>query len=218
MNVSEASRPSGRPVVEVRGLWKAYQLGEKQTAGRFLASSAWRSFLTALAGGRPPEPQAADPFWALRDVSFEVRRGEVLGIVGPNGAGKSTLLRILGRITDPTRGEAVVRGRPYCLLGVGSGFHPELTGRENIYLKGAVHGLSRADVDRRFEEVVDFAGIEDFLDTPLKRYSSGMRSRLGFALATTTDCELIVLDEVFAVGDRRFRQQAREHIRKMSAE
>ncbi len=209
---------TARPVVEVRGLWKAYQLGERRTAGRYLVAALWRSFLATVAGRSSDETQAPRPFWALRDVSFEVRRGEVLGIVGPNGAGKSTLLRILGRITDPTRGEAVLRGRPYCLLGVGTGFHPEFTGRENIYLKGAVHGLSRGQIDRRFDEVVAFAGIEGFLDTPLKRYSSGMRSRLGFALATTIDSELLILDEVFAVGDRRFKQQAREHIRRITAE
>ncbi|MEM7588192.1 MAG: ATP-binding cassette domain-containing protein [Acidobacteriota bacterium] len=190
----------------------------KHAAGRLLLSSAWRSIQTAVGRDASSETPTPQPFWALRDVSFEVRRGEVLGIVGPNGAGKSTLLRILGRITDPTRGQAVIRGRPYCLLGVSTGFHPEFTGRENIYLKGAVHGLSRRQIDRRFDEVVAFAGVEKFLETPLKRYSSGMRSRLGFALATTIDSEILILDEVFAVGDRRFKQQAREHIQRITAE
>lgn len=202
-----------QPVIEARGLWKGYRLGERKTAGRWLATSVWRSI-----PGKRSEGAAAKPFWALSDVSFEVQRGEVLGIVGANGAGKSTLLRILSRITDPTRGEAVIRGRPYCLLGVGTGFHPEFTGRENIYLKGAVHGLSKSQVDKRFDEVVDFAGVEEFLDTPLKRYSSGMRARLGFALATTTDCEILLLDEVFAVGDRPFKRKAREHIKQITAE
>lgn len=148
-----------------------------------------------------------EEFWALKDVSFEVKQGEVLGIIGRNGAGKSTLLKILSRIMDPTTGEATVYGRIGSLLEVGTGFHPELTGRENIYLSGALLGMKRAEVRRRFDEIVEFAGVEKFLDTPCKHYSSGMYTRLGFAVAAHLDTEILLVDEVLAVGDAEFQRR-----------
>ncbi|MBV8093168.1 MAG: ABC transporter ATP-binding protein, partial [Acetobacteraceae bacterium] len=148
-----------------------------------------------------------EEFWALKDVSLEVERGEVLGIIGRNGAGKSTLLKILSRITEPTRGRVVLRGRVASLLEVGTGFHPELTGRENIHLNGAILGMARAEIRRRFDEIVAFAGVEKFIDTPVKRYSSGMYVRLAFAVAAHLQPEILVVDEVLAVGDAEFQQK-----------
>lgn len=148
-----------------------------------------------------------DILWALRDVSFEVPRGEILGIVGHNGAGKSTLLKILSRITAPTSGKARIHGRVGSLLEVGTGFHQELTGRENVYLNGTILGLRKREVDRIFDEIVDFAGVEKFLDTPVKRYSSGMKVRLGFAVAAHLDPEVLIVDEVLAVGDADFKRK-----------
>lgn len=150
---------------------------------------------------------AQNTFWALRDISFEVKHGEVLGIIGRNGAGKSTLLKVLSRITKPTTGYADVYGRIGSLLEVGTGFHPELTGRENIFLNGAILGMRRAEIQRRFDEIVDFAEIEQFLETPVKRYSSGMYMRLAFAVAAHLDPEVLVVDEVLAVGDAKFQEK-----------
>jgi ABC-type polysaccharide/polyol phosphate transport system ATPase subunit len=156
--------------------------------------------------------------WALRDVSLEVRPGEVLGIIGRNGAGKSTLLKILSRITEPTTGEADVHGRLGSLLEVGTGFHPELTGRENIYLQGAILGMKRAEIGRRFEEIVEFAGISKFLDTPVKRYSSGMYVRLAFAVAAHFEPEILVVDEVLAVGDAEFQRKCLGKLESVTSE
>ncbi|QDS88350.1 Teichoic acids export ATP-binding protein TagH [Rosistilla ulvae] len=145
--------------------------------------------------------------WALRDVSFEVREGEVLGVIGRNGAGKSTLLKILSRITEPTSGRATIRGRVSSLLEVGTGFHPELSGRENVYLNGTILGMTKKEIDRKFDEIVEFSGVEKYLDTPIKRYSSGMKVRLAFAVAAHLEPEILIIDEVLAVGDAEFQKK-----------
>ena len=147
--------------------------------------------------------------WALKDVSFEVEEGEVLGIIGPNGAGKTTLLKILSRITEPTSGRAIVRGRVGSLLEVGVGFHPELTGRENIYLNGAILGMKKSEIDRKFDEIVEFAELSEFIDTPIKYYSSGMRLRLAFSVAAFLDTDIVLVDEVLAVGDIAFQEKSK---------
>lgn len=156
---------------------------------------------------RKREQKDGDQLWALKDISFEVKQGEVLGIIGRNGAGKSTLLKILSRITEPTKGRAIINGRVGSLLEVGTGFHPELTGRENLYLNGSLLGMRRAEIDRKFDEIVAFAEIEKFLDTPVKRYSSGMYVRLAFAVAAHLEPEILLVDEVLAVGDFEFQKK-----------
>jgi lipopolysaccharide transport system ATP-binding protein len=153
-----------------------------------------------------------EDFWALNDVSFEINAGDVMGIIGPNGSGKSTLLKVLSQITPPTKGRAVLRGRSASLLEVGTGFHPELTGKENIYLSGVILGLTKAEINKKFDEIVDFAGVEKFLDTPVKRYSSGMGVRLGFAVAANLNSDILIIDEVLAVGDIEFQKKC---LRKM---
>src|SRR5262249_19513873 len=148
-----------------------------------------------------------EEFWALKNVSFEVKKGEVLGVIGRNGAGKSTLLKILSRITEPTAGQVVLRGRVASLLEVGTGFHPELTGRENVFLNGAILGMTQREIRKKFDEIVAFAEVEKFLDTPVKHYSSGMYVRLAFAVAAHLEPEILVIDEVLAVGDHEFQQK-----------
>ena len=157
---------------------------------------------------RSPASGHGGTIWALKDVSFEVERGEIVGIVGHNGAGKSTLLKILSRITEPTEGRAEVYGRVGSLLEVGTGFHGELTGLENIYLNGAIMGMKKAEIDRKLQEIVDFSGIEQFMNTPVKRYSSGMYVRLAFAVAAHLEPEILIIDEVLAVGDAAFQRKA----------
>lgn len=198
-----------KPAIKVEGLWKEYVIGAQQKAhGTFydMLSSSLSAPFRALRK-RTTEEQEAESFWALRDVNFEVQPGEVVGIIGRNGAGKSTLLKILSRITAPTRGHVEVRGRLASLLEVGTGFHPELSGRENIFLNGAILGMTRTEVLRKFDEIVAFAEIEKFVDTPVKRYSSGMYVRLAFAVAAHLEPEVLVVDEVLAVGDVAFQQK-----------
>ena len=166
-----------------------------------------RKTVDVVRGRQIVQGDEVEEFWALKDVSFEVRQGEVLGIIGRNGAGKSTLLKILSRITEPDRGRAILRGRVASLLEVGTGFHPELTGRENIFLNGAILGMTRAEIKRKFDEIVAFAEVERFLDTPVKRYSSGMYVRLAFAVAAHLEPEILVVDEVLAVGDVEFQKK-----------
>jgi len=196
-------------VIRVEGLGKRYRIGAASKPPSSRLDAAWRlaSAPFAYIGSMLREPTAEETLWALRDVSFEVHQGEVLGVIGRNGAGKSTLLKILSRITEPTEGKADIRGRVGSLLEVGTGFHPELTGRENIYLNGTILGMSKAEIARKFDEIVDFSGIERFIDTPVKRYSSGMYVRLGFAVAAHLETEVLLVDEVLAVGDAPFQKK-----------
>ena len=199
------------PVISVQGLSKRYILGAMaghDTLRDQLAHGA-QALFEAFQGKLKRKGDGADPngFWALRDVSFELGQGEVLGVVGRNGAGKSTLLKLLSQITEPTEGEIRVRGRMASLLEVGTGFHPELTGRENVFLNGAILGMSRREILSKFDEIVAFAEVERFLDTPVKRYSNGMYVRLAFAVAAHLDPEILVVDEVLAVGDVQFQKK-----------
>jgi len=193
--------------IRVEGLGKQYRLGaEKERYSTFGDQiRKWVSLRRILT--RRTRDEKNPPFWALKDVSFEVKRGEVVGIIGRNGAGKSTLLKILSRITEPTEGEIDIHGRVGSLLEVGTGFHPELTGRENIYLNGAILGMRRAEVVRKFDEIVAFAEVEKFIDTPVKHYSSGMYTRLAFAVAAHIETEILIVDEVLAVGDIQFQKK-----------
>ena len=196
------------PVIKVENLGKRYRIGAVQkprTRGQELRRLATAPF--RYLAGTLRAPHEEEILWALRGVSFEVQRGEVVGVIGRNGAGKSTLLKILSRITDPTEGWAEMRGRVGSLLEVGTGFHPELTGRENIYLNGAILGMRRAEISRKFDEIVAFAEVEKFIDTPVKHYSSGMYVRLAFAVAAHLETEILIVDEVLAVGDVEFQKK-----------
>jgi homopolymeric O-antigen transport system ATP-binding protein len=210
-------------VIRAEGLGKSYSLrhqrsGERYVALRDVLADKARNLGRRLLGRASAASADGDEeFWALSDVSFEVRQGEVLGIIGRNGAGKSTLLKILSRITEPTKGRVRIRGRVASLLEVGTGFHPELTGRENIFLNGAILGMSQAEIRRKFDEIVAFAEIEKFLDTPVKRYSSGMYVRIAFAVAAHLDPEILVVDEVLAVGDAEFRRRCLGKMRAVSS-
>jgi lipopolysaccharide transport system ATP-binding protein len=212
--------------IEAEGLGKRYRIGAaaarhdslRDLIGSVFASPVrnFRNVRRLTAFGPTHDRDGTDVLWAVRDVSFAVSHGEVLGIVGRNGAGKSTLLKILSRITEPTSGRAVLRGRVGSLLEVGTGFHPDLTGRENVYLNGAILGMDRRYVDHRFDEIVEFSGVATFIDTPVKRYSSGMYLRLAFAVAAHLEPEILIVDEVLAVGDAQFQNRCLGKMRSVS--
>jgi lipopolysaccharide transport system ATP-binding protein len=208
-------------VIRAENLGKKYRISHQNERQRYvtlrdvltnklLAPKQWIKSRSANANRRNED------FWALKDVSFEVKQGEVLGIIGRNGAGKSTLLKILSRITEPTEGKVRIRGRVASLLEVGTGFHPELTGRENVYLNGSILGMTKSEIKKKFDEIVAFAEIEQFLDTPVKRYSSGMYARLAFAVAAHHEPEILIVDEVLAVGDLGFQRKCMDYMKKLA--
>lgn len=203
----------GDVAIRAEGISKQYRIGKREsyrTLRDTLASTFTVPFRKAgklLRGERVDAAELDEAIWALKEISFEIERGEVIGIIGGNGAGKSTLLKILSRITEPTKGFAEIHGRVASLLEVGTGFHPELTGRENIYLNGAILGMRRTEIERKFDEIVDFSEVEKFIDTPVKHYSSGMYLKLAFAVAAHLEPEILLVDEVLAVGDVRFQKK-----------
>jgi len=202
-------------VIKTENLGKKYIIGHKGTRGYKtfreqmlqLVGNFYSRTKKLVSGQDVLEGDEVEDFWALKDLNFEIQKGDRVGIIGKNGAGKSTLLKVLSRITEPTTGKVFIKGRVASLLEVGTGFHPELTGRENIFLNGAIMGMARAEIKRKFDEIVDFSGVEKFLDTPVKRYSSGMYVRLAFSVAAHLEPEILVVDEVLAVGDAEFQKK-----------
>jgi lipopolysaccharide transport system ATP-binding protein len=209
------------PIISVSRLGKRYRLRHQQSPAYYTLRESLSARVKSLFTRRPPSPcgpATEEAFWALRDLSFDIQRGDVVGIIGRNGAGKSTLLKILSRITEPTTGTVRLRGRVASLLEVGTGFHPELTGRENIFLNGAILGMTKAEIHRRFDEIVAFAEVEKFLDSAVKHYSSGMYVRLAFAVAAHLDPEIMIVDEVLAVGDADFQKKCLGKMRSMHSD
>lgn len=210
--------------IKVEGLGKKYKIGEQILDSSYASlrdelAKMVRAGLKRLRSNNGASSNCSDnesAIWACKDISFSVKQGEVLAFIGRNGAGKSTLLKLLSRITEPTEGQATIRGRVGSLLEIGTGFHPELTGRENIYLNGAILGMKRSEINSKFDAIVDFAEVETFLDTPVKRYSSGMLVRLGFAVAAHLEPEILIVDEVLAVGDLAFQQKCMRHMKKLT--
>lgn len=204
------------PTIKVENLSKLYRIGMAEQRSETLVGSVagflrspWQNFkkLRSLSAVTVADGDSDDVIWALKDLSFSVEEGEVLGVIGANGAGKSTLLKLLAGITEPSSGRAVISGRVASLLEVGTGFHPDLSGRENVYLNGTILGMRKVEVDKKFDEIVGFSGVEKFIDTPVKRYSSGMAVRLAFAVAAHLDPEILLIDEVLAVGDASFQKK-----------
>lgn len=213
-------------VIKAENISKQYRLGQ---VGRKTIAADFKRWMYKLQGKEDPftkigetndrsQKGNSDYVWALRDIDFEVKQGEVLGIIGKNGAGKSTLLKILSRVTTPTTGKIGIQGRMASLLEVGTGFHPELTGRENVFLNGAIMGMNKAEIKSKFDEIVDFSGVERYIDTPVKRYSSGMYVRLGFAVAAHLEPEILVVDEVLAVGDSEFQKKCLGKMKSVSSD
>jgi len=199
--------------VVFEGVWKKFRRGERHDSLRDLVPA----MVARLVRRRDEQALAEQEFWAVRDMSFTVKPGEALGIIGPNGAGKSTVLKLLTKILRPTRGRLEVRGRVGALIEVAAGFHPDLTGRENVFLQGAIMGMPRAEIARKFDAIVDFSGVEEFIDTPVKRYSSGMNARLGFAIAAHLDPDVLLIDEVLSVGDIGFQERCVARMRELLA-
>jgi lipopolysaccharide transport system ATP-binding protein len=199
---------SQAPVV-FEGVWKKFERGERHDSLRDLIPALVQR---ALGRAKPAPELSESQFWAVKDVSFEVRPGEALGIIGPNGAGKSTTLKLLNRILKPTRGRCELRGRVGALIEVAAGFHPDLTGRENIYLQGAILHMKRREIAAKFDQIVEFAGLQEFIETPVKRYSSGMNARLGFSIAAHLEPDVLLIDEVLSVGDMGFQQRCIERM------
>jgi lipopolysaccharide transport system ATP-binding protein len=202
------SDASAQGLIRVEQVWKQFRLGERHDSLRDLIPSLFRAAVGrtgARVGGRKE-------FWALRDINVEVRPGQALGVIGGNGAGKSTLLKLVTRILRPTRGRCEVRGRIGALIEIAAGFHPDLTGRENVFLQGAIMGMRTAEIRRQFDQIVEFSGVSEFIDTPVKRYSSGMNARLGFSIAAHLDPDVLIIDEVLSVGDFRFQAKAFDRI------
>src|SRR3990167_3628278 len=212
---------SSKPIIEVKNIGKKYNITHQKGSYIALRDVLMNVIKSPFSFLKTKVKQVAgfekkEDFWALKDVSFDVKKGEVVGIIGANGAGKSTLLKILSQITPPTTGEIILRGRVGSLLEVGTGFHPELTGRDNIYLNGAILGLQRSEIARQFNAIVDFSGVAAFLDTPVKRYSSGMYLRLAFAVAAHLEPEILLVDEVLSVGDFAFQKKCLGKIEQVS--
>src|SRR5438034_1517783 len=195
--------------VTFQGVSKKFRKGERHDSLRDLVPA----LVSRVTGRRRADILEQQEFWAVRDVSFEVAPGEALGVIGPNGAGKSTILKLLTKILRPTRGRVQLQGRIGALIEVAAGFHPDLTGRENVFLQGAIMGMRRAGIAKHFDEIVDFAGVHEFIDTPVKRYSSGMNARLGFAIAVNLDPEVLIIDEVLSVGDMGFQRRCVQRMR-----
>jgi lipopolysaccharide transport system ATP-binding protein len=206
--------------IEVLGVGKEYFRGVHHTHTRLLSGVISQLGQRLLGRATDDDYSTVDvePFWALKDVSLTIKQGQVVGIVGRNGSGKSTLLKIIAQITAPTTGEVRLNGRTGALLEVGTGFHPELSGRENVFLNGAILGMSRAEIARKFDEIVDFSGIEAFIDTPVKRYSSGMHTRLAFSIAVHLDPEILIIDEVLAVGDAEFQRKCLAKMKEVTSD